>query len=59
MGYEKSDVGLSKKVETWCIVKHPTEVAFFYPQHFDVRAIYYNMISLFGVNMNTTIMLSW
>lgn len=37
MGYEKSDNGLTKKVETWCIVKHPTEVAYFTPENFDVK----------------------
>lgn len=38
MGFDKSDEGLSRKVETWCIAKHPTEVAYFSPQHFDVNS---------------------
>lgn len=37
IGFDKADKGLSKKVETWCLVKHPTEVAFFSPADFDVR----------------------
>lgn len=39
IGYEFSDNGLSKKVETWAIVKYPTEIAFFKPDTFDVTSI--------------------
>ncbi|CDW75604.1 tpr repeat protein [Stylonychia lemnae] len=45
LGYEKSDNGLSRKVETWGIVKHPTEVAFFHPQQFDVKFYFFGLLS--------------
>jgi len=37
MGFREGDSGLSSKVETWCVVRYPTEVAFFKPTDFKVR----------------------
>lgn len=35
LGYEKADDGISVKVETWYLVKAPTEIIFFDPRDFD------------------------
>jgi hypothetical protein len=36
LGYAHADKGVSSKVETWNLVKSPTEVAFFNTSDFDV-----------------------
>lgn len=56
MGYAKSDNGISQKVETWCIVKAPTEVAIINPREFDVKTLSLIFVSSYGTNTSTIIM---
>ena len=42
LGYDEVDQGLSSKVETWNLVKHPTEVAVFKKIDFDVIFLIYS-----------------
>ena len=44
LGYSKADKGISSKVESWAVVKSPTEVAYFDIKDFDVIHSFDNIL---------------